>query len=83
MPLSHLLAVLADGKPHHITELAQAAGIPPMQLNALWQQTPQRLRSLLRQKDGEWHLAKPIAMLPENWAHPLFQTHGKTKPANA
>ena len=74
MPLSHLLAVLADGKPHHITELAQAAGIPPMQLNALWQQTPQRLRSLLRQKDGEWHLAKPIAMLPENWAHPLFQT---------
>lgn len=74
MPTSRLIATLADGQPHHITELAQATGRAPHQLNTLWQQTPAHLRGLLRQKDGMWHLVRPIAWLPENFQHPAFST---------
>lgn len=74
MPISSLIAALADGQPHHITELAHATGRAPHQLNALWQQTPAHIRGLLRQKDGMWHLVRPIAWLPETWQHPLWHT---------
>lgn len=74
MPLHPLLTVLADSLPHHITELAEATGFPPQHLNALWQQTPPHIRGLLRQKDGVWHLVRPLALLPENYRHPHFQT---------
>ena len=64
-----LLTALSDGKPRHVTELAQIAQTTPAQLNGLWQQAPQHLHSLLRQNDGYWKLAKAIALLPENTQH--------------
>ena len=51
-----LLAALADGRPHHVTELARRIGRKPPQLNALWQQVPPHIRGLLRQQDGRWRL---------------------------
>ena len=73
MSLSQMLAALADGEPRHVTELARAAGHAPASLNALWQQAPAHLRGLLRQRDGFWHLVRPLALLPENYRHPRFQ----------
>ena len=58
-----LLAALADGRPHHITELARRIGRKPPQLNALWQQVPPHIRGLLRQQDGRWRLVRPLAIL--------------------
>ena len=72
MPFALLLTALSDGKPRHVTELAQIAQTTPAQLNSLWQQAPQHLHGLLRQNDGYWKLAKSIALLPKNTRHPLF-----------
>lgn len=72
MSFALLLTALSDGKPRHVTELAQIAQTTPAQLNGLWQQAPQHLHGLLRQNDGYWKLAKSIALLPENTRHPLF-----------
>lgn len=58
-----LLAALADGRPHHVTELARRIGLKPPQLNALWQQMPPHIRGLLRQQDGRWRLVRPLAVL--------------------
>ena len=58
-----LLAALADGQPHHVTELARRIGRKPPQLNALWQQVPPHIRGLLRQQDGRWRLVRPLAIL--------------------
>ena len=58
-----LLAALADGRPHHVTELARRIGRKPPQLNALWQQVPPHIRGLLRQQDGRWRLVRPLAIL--------------------
>lgn len=74
MPIESLIAALADGQPHHITELARVVARPPHQLNALWQTAPAHLRGLLRQRDGMWHLIRPIVWLPENFTHPQWQT---------
>ncbi|XXQ68609.1 biotin--[acetyl-CoA-carboxylase] ligase [Neisseriaceae bacterium B1] len=74
MPIESLIAALADGQPHHITELANATARPPHQLNALWQTAPAHLRGLLRQRDGMWHLVRPIAWLPESFSHPQWHT---------
>lgn len=74
MLLSALLAALADGRPHHITELAALVRRPPQQMNALWQQVPQHLRGLLRQQDGFWHLVRPLAILPSDYSAPHFDT---------
>ncbi len=71
--LNRLMTALADGSKQHITALSQAAGMPPPQLNSLWQQTPAHIRGLLRQKDGFWHLVRPLAMLPENYQHSAFK----------
>ena len=73
MSLSQLLAALADGEPRHVTELARVAGHAPASLNALWQQAPAHLRGLLRQRDGFWHLVRPLALLPTDYRHPRFQ----------
>lgn len=73
MPVHALLAALADGQPHHITELARATSRLPHQLNALWQQVPAHLRGLLRQRDGVWHLVRPIAW-PHGFVHHQFTT---------
>lgn len=68
-----LTVLLADALPHHVTELARACGCKPHQLNTLWQNTPPHIRGLLRQKDGFWQLVRPLALLPETFAHPVFQ----------
>ncbi|WP_238480103.1 biotin--[acetyl-CoA-carboxylase] ligase [Eikenella glucosivorans] len=60
-----LLAALADGRSHHVTELARRIGLKPPQLNALWQQVPPHIRGLLRQQDGRWRLVRPLAILDE------------------
>ncbi|WP_027008659.1 biotin--[acetyl-CoA-carboxylase] ligase [Conchiformibius kuhniae] len=73
MPLHSLLTILADNRPHHITELAHATQRQPQHLNALWQQTPPHIRGLLRQKDGFWQLVRPLALLPEDHSHPHFR----------
>jgi len=78
-----LLTALSDGKPRHVTELAQIAQTTPAQLNGLWQQAPQHLHSLLRQNDGYWKLAKAIALLPENTQHPLFDVQVQPETASA
>ena len=36
-----LVFLLADGRPHHIADLAQALGCVPQQLNHLWQHAPE------------------------------------------
>ncbi|MDK4684173.1 biotin--[acetyl-CoA-carboxylase] ligase [Kingella negevensis] len=72
MSFQPLLATLADTQPHHITELAKQLGCLPQQLNMIWQQVPNHLRPLLRQRDGYWQLSRPIAMLPENHSQPNF-----------
>jgi len=77
-----LLTALSDGKPRHVTELAQIAQTTPAQLNGLWQQAPQHLHSLLRQNDGYWKLAKAIALLPENTQHPLFDVQVQPETAS-
>lgn len=74
MSVFPLIALLADGKARHVTELANKAACLPHQLNALWQHAPLSIRSLLRQCDGWWHLARPVAWLSEDYQHPLFQT---------
>ncbi|MDO4433474.1 MAG: biotin--[acetyl-CoA-carboxylase] ligase [Alysiella sp.] len=68
-----LITILADGRTHHVTELANAVGLPTHRLNALWQQTPPHIRGLLRQRDGMWHLVRPLAWLPETYHHAHFQ----------
>lgn len=70
---TRLMTLLADALPHHVTELAQGCACKPHQLNALWQNTPAHIRGLLRQKDGFWQLVRPLALLPEQFAHPFFQ----------
>ena len=60
-----LLAALADGWPHHVTELAHRIGRKPPQLNALWQQVPPHIRGLLRQQDGRWRLVRPLGVFSE------------------
>ena len=71
---SPLLITLADGVSHHITQLAEIAQCTPQQLNSIWQNMPTHIRPLLRQQDGGfWKLAKPLALLPENFAHKQFQ----------
>lgn len=72
MPNRKLVALLADGNPHHITELAQALFCKPHQLNAIWQHTPAHIRGLLRQHDGFWRLVRPLALLPHDFSHPKF-----------
>lgn len=74
MPLSKLLTLLADSQAHHVTELAHAVQRLPQQLNILWQQTPDHIRGLLRQKDGYWRLIRPLALLPESYTHPDYHT---------
>lgn len=74
MPFQALLVALADGQPHHITELARATGRLPHQLNAVWQTVPSHLRGLLRQRDGMWHLVRPIAWLSDTFSHQHFTT---------
>ncbi len=58
-----LLALLADGKPHHIKSLAKALALRPSQINAAWQRMPAHIRGLLRQQDGHWRLVRPLAVL--------------------
>ena len=71
---SPLLITLADGVSHHITQLAEIAQCTPQQLNSIWQNMPTHIRPLLRQQDGGfWKLARPLALLPENFAHKQFQ----------
>ena len=65
MSPNQLLLALADGAPHHITELAQGLSCQPQRLNGLWQQMPSNVRTLLRQRDGVWQLTRPLALLPE------------------
>lgn len=74
MSVYSLITVLADGQPHHVTELARIADCKPYQLNALWQQTPQHIRGLLRQRDGMWRLVRAIVWLPENYQSDFFST---------
>ena len=82
MPFALLLTALSDGKPRHVTELAQIAQTTPAQLNSLWQQAPQHLHGLLRQNDGYWKLAKSIALLPKNTRHPLFDVQVQPETAS-
>lgn len=72
MPHRKLLTLLADAQPHHITELARVCQRLPQQLNGLWQQQPDHIRGLLRQKDGLWRLVRPLALLPETHRHADF-----------
>ncbi|ULJ69718.1 biotin--[acetyl-CoA-carboxylase] ligase [Wielerella bovis] len=72
MLVNKLLVALADGMPHHITELAQQLMCQPQQLNSLWQQVPPTLRPLLRQRDGFWQLTRPIALLSDQYTHTDF-----------
>lgn len=68
-----LLSLLADGRPHHITDLAQALGRSPQQLNYLWQHAPEYVQAALRQRDGVWQLAKPLAWVEDGWRVPPFE----------
>lgn len=70
--ITKLIQLLADGAPHHITELAHVIQRQPQHLNGLWQQTPPHIRGLLRQKDGLWRLIRPLALLPESYEHDVF-----------
>lgn len=65
MPAFRLLTLLADGRAHHITELARAIERVPQQLNSIWQQVPAHLQPLLRQRDGVWQLSRPLAWLDD------------------
>ncbi|MDK4565427.1 bifunctional biotin--[acetyl-CoA-carboxylase] ligase/pantothenate kinase, partial [Kingella kingae] len=56
---------MADGRAHHITELARAIERVPQQLNSIWQQVPAHLQPLLRQRDGVWQLSRPLAWLDD------------------
>ncbi len=69
---NQIIQILADGTPHHITELANAVHHSPQQLNTIWQQTAPHIRGLLRQKDGFWRLIRPLAVLPETQEHDFF-----------
>ena len=44
-----LLSLLAGGRPHHITDLAQALGCAPQQLNYLWQHAPEYVQAASEQ----------------------------------
>ena len=74
MSVSSLIALLADGKKHYVTELANVVCCSPHQLNALWQHAPLSIRTLLRQRDGWWHLVRPVAWFGKDYQHPLFHT---------
>ena len=67
-----LVSLLADGRPHHIADLAQALGCVPQQLNHLWQHAPKYVQAALRQRDGVWQLAKPLAWVEDGWRVPPF-----------
>ena len=71
-----LLAALADGKHHHVTELADRLQLKPQQLNGLWQPMPPHIRGLLRQQDGHWRLVRPLAVWDADWLHTLGKQHG-------
>ena len=60
-----LLALLADGLPHQVQNLAKTLNKKVSQLNAVWQEMPEHLKSLLHQHNGIWQLAKPLAIIPE------------------
>ena len=60
-----LLAVLSDGLPQHVSQLARVVGMKPQQLNGFWQQMPGHIRGLLRQHDGQWRLVRPLAVFAE------------------
>ncbi|WP_373741379.1 bifunctional biotin--[acetyl-CoA-carboxylase] ligase/type III pantothenate kinase [Neisseria sp.] len=60
-----LLAALSDGLPQHVAQLARLTGVPPQQLNGIWQQMPPHIRGLLRQHDGQWRLVRPLAVFDE------------------
>ena len=68
-----LVSLLADGRPHHIADLAQALGCAPQQLNYLWQHAPEYVQAALRQRDGVWQLAKPLAWVEDGWRVPPFE----------
>ena len=68
-----LISLLADGRPHHIADLAQALGCAPQQLNHLWQHAPEYVQAALRQRDGVWQLAKPLAWVEDGWRVPPFE----------
>ena len=68
-----LVSLLADGRPHHIADLAQALGCVPQQLNHLWQHAPEYVQAALRQRDGVWQLAKPLAWVEDGWRVPPFE----------
>lgn len=72
MSMQRLLSCLADGQPHHVRDLAQFLQCTPQQLNHWWQQTPEHLHSLLRQRDGVWQLSRPLAWLDESARIPDF-----------
>lgn len=74
MSVYSIITALADGQQHHVTELSRLANCKPFQLNALWQQAPQHIRGLLRQRDGMWHLVRPIVWLPENYTSLFFNS---------
>ena len=68
-----LVSLLAAGRPHHIADLAQALGCAPQQLNYLWQHAPEYVQAALRQRDGVWQLAKPLAWVEDGWRVPPFE----------
>ena len=39
----------------------------PQQLNHLWQYAPKYVQAALRQRDGVWQLAKPLAWVEDGW----------------
>lgn len=71
-----LLALLADGRPHHVRTLAQQLGQKPPQLNMAWQKMPAHIRGLLRQHEGHWHLVRPLAVLPQTVIERHAAAHG-------
>lgn len=80
-----LLAELADGTSHHVTELSKRLGVKPPQLNGFWQQMPPHIRGLLRQQDGRWRLVRSLAIwdakrlqqqaLQHGWQAELLHEH--------
>lgn len=75
-PYWPLLALLADGQPHHISSLATQLGQKPPQLAEVWQHMPAHIRGLLRQHNGHWRLVRPLAILSANDVTEGAQAYG-------
>lgn len=60
-----LWAALADGKRHHVRDLATQVGGEISHLNGLWKQLPSGTQALLRQQDGWWQLKHGMAMVSD------------------